>query len=68
MKIANFEKCFAPMSKFGAYFERTFVAKAKISYGFQIPNETIFSEKCNRPFSYSTKEPGSSVIFIHFYT
>ena len=21
-----------------------------------------------RPFSYSTKEPGSSVIFIHFYT
>ena len=22
----------------------------------------------NRPFSYSTKEPGSSVIFIHFYT
>ena len=21
----------------------------------------------NRPFSYSTKEPGSSVIFIHFY-
>ena len=22
----------------------------------------------NRPFSYSTKEPGSSVIFIQFYT
>ena len=22
----------------------------------------------NRPFSYITKEPGSSVIFIHFYT
>ena len=22
----------------------------------------------HRPFSYSTKEPGSSVIFIHFYT
>ena len=22
----------------------------------------------NRPFSYSAKEPGSSVIFIHFYT
>ena len=22
----------------------------------------------NRPFSYSTKEPGSSDIFIHFYT
>ena len=21
---------------------------------------------CNRPFSYSKKEPGSSVIFIHF--
>ena len=23
---------------------------------------------CNRPFSYSTKESGSSDIFIHFYT
>ena len=23
---------------------------------------------CNRPFSYSGKEPGSIVIFIHFYT
>ena len=22
----------------------------------------------NRPFSFSTKEPGSSIIFIHFYT
>ena len=22
----------------------------------------------HRPFCYSTKEPGSSVIFIHFYT
>ena len=22
----------------------------------------------NRPFSYSAKEPGSSVLFIHFYT
>ena len=22
----------------------------------------------NRPFSYSAKEPGSSAIFIHFYT
>ena len=33
---------------------------------------TVFecnNNKClNRPFSYSTKEPGSSVIFIHFYT
>ena len=26
------------------------------------------SSNINRPFSYSTKEPGSSVIFIHFYT
>ena len=24
--------------------------------------------KLHRPFSYSAKEPGSSVIFIHFYT
>ena len=24
--------------------------------------------RLNRPFSYSTKEPGSSVIFIQFYT
>ena len=26
------------------------------------------SQHCNRPFSYSTKEPGSSDIFIQFYT
>ena len=27
-----------------------------------------FTPVSNRPFSYSTKESGSSVIFIHFYT
>ena len=27
-----------------------------------------FPADVNRPFSYSAKEPGSSVIFIHFYT
>ena len=26
------------------------------------------SRSQNRPFSYSKKEPGSSVMFIHFYT
>ena len=31
------------------------------------PNRVSHPES-NRPFSYSTKEPGSSVIFIHFYT
>ena len=28
----------------------------------------IIAFSMNRPFSYSAKEPGSSVIFIHFYT
>ena len=28
----------------------------------------LFWQLSNRPFSYSAKEPGSSVIFIHFYT
>ena len=31
-----------------------------------LKGQEIFSSI--RPFSYSTKEPGSSVIFIHFYT
>ena len=28
----------------------------------------LYEFDTNRPFTYSTKEPGSSVIFIHFYT
>ena len=31
-------------------------------------NPSFLWESFNRPFSYSGKEPGSSVIFIHFYT
>ena len=31
-------------------------------------NRTRFMYQGNRPFSYSTKEPGSSDIFIQFYT
>ena len=45
------------------------------SPGFGAPGQEglpqISSVHCvlgNRPFSYSGKEPGSSVIFIHFYT
>ena len=34
---------------------------------FRIAKRSIV-ERRNRPFSYSTKEPGSSDIFIHFYT
>ena len=32
-------------------------------------NGMVYRERRkNRPFSYSAKEPGSSVIFVHFYT
>ena len=35
---------------------------------FRIPRKySMAASKYDRPFSYSTKEPGSSVIFIHFY-
>ena len=31
-------------------------------------DDTASNYRVNRPFSYSAKGPGSSVIFIHFYT
>ena len=37
-------------------------------YGYicNLATSVLFVSLCNRPFSYSAKEPGSSVIFIHF--
>ena len=42
-----------------------FILSEKVLRNWTVPYKMLkFSS--NRPFSYSAKEPGSSVIFIHF--
>ena len=44
----------------------SFIHVSKVDYGQEEARESIgFTD--NRPFSYSAKESGSNVIFIHFY-
>ena len=43
-------------------------SSTRMGHGIHILLQTHCRHLSNRPFSYSTKEPGSSVIFIHFYT
>ena len=61
-------------SQLGAKMNYTITVKNQLCYpcnrnlSFFKLKQVLNCKVHDRPFSYSTKEPGSSVIFMHFYT